>query len=48
MTSQFMDPVLSIAYKIWGQYFTGARIRPSFELEKKMPFYGDKRHCPWA
>ena len=27
MTSQFMDPVLNIACKIWGQYFTGARTR---------------------
>ena len=25
--SQFMDPVLNIACKIWGQYFTGVRTR---------------------
>ena len=27
MTSQFMDTIFNIACKIWGQYFTGAKIR---------------------
>ena len=44
MTSQFMDPVLK---KIGENTSQGPRQELSFELGK-MPFYGNRRHCPWA
>ena len=43
MTSQFMDPVLNIAYNSSQM----PRQEPSFELGK-MPFHGNRRDCTWA
>ena len=47
MTSQFMDPVLNIAFKIWDS--TSQVPGQEFSLALgKMPLHGNRSHCPWA
>ena len=45
MTSQFLDPVLRIVWKIWKQYFRGVKQEYSFKLGKKMSFHSNRGYC---